>query len=313
MGNSEPQPLAKGVYAALASPRRPNSIDADTAALLEYLDRVAEAGVDGVVLFGATGEFVHFEIPERTRATGLAIKRSRVPVLVNVSHSTLTGAVTLAEHASDAGASGLLLMPPHFFIYGENQIFEFYQQFAKLINSRIPIYLYNLPMFTNAISAGLAERLLLTGSFAGIKDSSGDRVLFESLAALRKTGNFRLLAGNESLFVPGYQAGADGIISGFAAALPELMVALHRALQASDAQRVALLNGRVAEFMAFVVKFPAAVAIRQAAAVRGWGLSQIAVPFDEDTAAEIIGFHAWFRAWWPAVLAECNPVPAMRT
>ena len=314
MDNSGPQAvLARGVYAALASPRRPSSIDVDTAALLDYLDLVTGAGVDGLVLFGATGEFIHFELPERIRAAGLAIKRSRVPVLVNVSHSTLAGAVSLAGHAVDAGASGLLLMPPYFFTYGENQIFEFYQQFVKLAASRIPIYLYNLPMFTNAIVASLAERLLQTGHFAGVKDSSGDWSFLESLAALRRNSSFQLLAGNESLFVRGHNAGADGIISGVAAALPELVVALNHALGKSDAQRVDQLNRRLAEFMSFVTKFPACVAIRQAAGVRGWGLSQLAVPFDEDTAAEVIGFHGWFREWWPQVQAECNQVPAMRT
>src|SRR5437763_11073546 len=113
---TDQQPVAaSGVYAALGTPRRPNSTEADGAAMLDYLDAVVQAGVDGLVLFGSTGEFVHFEIEERTRVVSLAIRRSRVPVLVNVSHSTLAGSVELAENASDAGASGLLLMPPYFY------------------------------------------------------------------------------------------------------------------------------------------------------------------------------------------------------
>ena len=76
-------PKPRGIYAALATPRRPNSIAADTSALFDYLDVVAKAGVDGFVLFGATGEFVHFDTGQRTLVASLAIKRSRVPVLVN--------------------------------------------------------------------------------------------------------------------------------------------------------------------------------------------------------------------------------------
>ncbi len=78
----------EGVYAALVTPRRPDTIEADTAAYLDYLDQVAAAGVDGFVFFGSTGEFVHFEVEERMRVVGLAAKRSRLPVLVNISHST---------------------------------------------------------------------------------------------------------------------------------------------------------------------------------------------------------------------------------
>src|SRR5947209_4262819 len=114
--------LARGVYAALATPRRPDSVEADTAAYLEYLDKISAAGVDGLVFFGSTGEFVHFEISERMHVLSLAAKRSRVPVLVNVSHSTLAGARDLAEHCLDVGVSGLLLMPPYFYPYGEPEV-----------------------------------------------------------------------------------------------------------------------------------------------------------------------------------------------
>ena len=61
----------------------------DLAALLEMVDFLCSAGVDGIVLFGSTGEFVHFETADRARALSLAVKRSRCPVYANVSHSNL--------------------------------------------------------------------------------------------------------------------------------------------------------------------------------------------------------------------------------
>ncbi|MBV9084745.1 MAG: dihydrodipicolinate synthase family protein, partial [Acidobacteriaceae bacterium] len=79
---------ASGVYAALLTPRRPDSIEADTAAFLEYLDKVSSAHVDGLVFFGSTGEFVHFDLEQRMHVVTMGLRRSRVPVLVNVSHST---------------------------------------------------------------------------------------------------------------------------------------------------------------------------------------------------------------------------------
>src|ERR1700712_2205241 len=91
-----------GVYTALLTPRKPGTTDSDAAALLDYLDCAVNAGVDGIVLFGATGEFVHFDPAERSRAATLAIRRSRVPALVNVSHSTLVGTIALGESAMKA-------------------------------------------------------------------------------------------------------------------------------------------------------------------------------------------------------------------
>jgi dihydrodipicolinate synthase/N-acetylneuraminate lyase len=296
--------LAGGAYAALATPRLPNAVEADAAALFDYLDTIVNAGVDGVVLFGSTGEFVHFDVAERARVLHLASRRCRVPLLVNVSHSTLTGALDLADNAFDSCAVGLLLMPPYFFRYNEGQIFEFYRQFAATVDGRLPIYLYNIPAFTNPISADLAERLLLTEEFAGIKDSSGDWSLFERLQTVHAKLPFRLMIGNDALYLRAHALGADGLVSGVAAALPELMVALNRALNAKDVERAASLNDRLTEFLSWIGKFPATVGIKQAAVLRGWKLYHSAVPFDEGTAADLQHFEKWFRTWLPEVLSS---------
>jgi dihydrodipicolinate synthase/N-acetylneuraminate lyase len=309
MGDSK-QPLpASGVYAALATPRRPTSIEGDAAALLDYLDAIVRAGVDGLVLFGSTGEFVHFDVGERMRLLMFAVRRSRVPVLVNVSHSTLVGTVDLAEHAVEVGAAGVLLMPPYFYVYGDSQLARFYEDFVQLLGGKIPIYLYNLPFFTNPISAELAAQLLGSGAFAGIKDSSGEWQTFETLNALQAKRRFQLLIGNESLYLRARSTGADGIVSGVAAAIPELLVAMDQAFRSSDLERSQQLNVHLQEFVEWLEKFPATVGIKQAAAARGWKHDQLSVPLDEQTAAILSAFQDWLRDWIPMVLSECARRP----
>jgi 4-hydroxy-tetrahydrodipicolinate synthase len=295
---------ASGVYAAIATPRARDSIEVDPAALFDYLDAIAQAGVDGIVLFGSTGEFVHFELADRMRVTSLAIKRCRVPLLVNVSHSSLPGALDLADCAMDAGAAGLLLMPPYFFRYNEEQIFGFYSEFASVVDGRAKLYLYNIPQFTNPISAALATRLLSTGAFAGIKDSSGDWQMFEALQVLHSRSSFQLLLGSDSLYMRAFPAGADGVVSGVAGAVPELMVSLNRALHRNDSQTAGRLNTRLTEFIGWVEKFPATLVIKRAACVRGWKLDHTAIPLDKDTLANVGSFEQWFREWLPVVLDE---------
>jgi dihydrodipicolinate synthase/N-acetylneuraminate lyase len=307
---SEPISSASGVYAAVATPRVRDSIEIDPAALFDYLDAIVRGGVDGIVLFGSTGEFVHFDVADRMRVATLAIKRCRVPLVVNVSHSSLAGALDLADCALEAGAAGLLLMPPYFFRYSEEQIFSFYSEFVSVIDGRVKLYLYNIPQFTNPISAALAQRLLSTGAFAGIKDSSGDWQLFETLQAVHTRLPFRLLVGSDTLYVRAFPAGADGVVSGVAGAVPELMVSLDRALRANDPDRAGRLNTRLTEFIGWVEKFPATLAIKRAACVRGWKLDHASVPFDQDTRAEISAFERWFREWLPVVLSESAPMRA---
>lgn len=312
MSKSKQSAPASGVYVALATPQQPDSTEADAAVLLDYMDNVTRAGVDGLVLFGSTGEFVHFDIAERTRVLALAMRRSRLPVLVNVSHSTLDGAVELAQDAISAGASGLLLMPPYFYRYTENQLFGFYQEFMRAVGKQSRVYLYNIPLFTNAISPQLAEHLLASGAFAGIKDSSGQPEMLDALQALRRLIPFSLLAGSESLYLEARIAGADGIVSGVGAAVPELMVALERAILMGNLERARSLNGRLDEFLDWVNRFPATIAIKQAAVARGWKLNHFAFPLDTGTSAELQLFRRWLDAWLPAVLGECAQAAAMR-
>ncbi|MBV9761174.1 MAG: dihydrodipicolinate synthase family protein [Acidobacteriaceae bacterium] len=309
--SNQPQP-AKGVYAALLTPRRPQAIEADAAQLLEYLDQVTAAGIDGLVLFGSTGEFIHFDVSERMRVLALAIRRSRVPVFVNVSHSTLAGAIALGASAIEAGAAGLLVMPPYFYRYSDEQVAAFYQAFAGELGGKAALYLYNLPMFTTAIPPELADELLQAGRYAGIKDSTTEWQNIERLVALRRRADFSLLVGNEVLYLKGRSGGADGIVSGVAAALPELIVAMDRAIAASRPDRAQRLNTFLEEFLVYVNRFPPTAAIKQTAAARGWKVGDFAVPFGDRMRQEFTAFERWLDQWLPIVLAECTDERVMR-
>jgi dihydrodipicolinate synthase/N-acetylneuraminate lyase len=302
MGKKEEAPLAIGVYAALATPRPQNSVEADAAALFDYLDLVQNRGVDGIVLFGSTGEFVHFDVMERMRVLMLAKKRCRVPLLVNVAHSTMAGAIELAEDAMEAGVAGLLLMPPYYFHYSACQIAEFYRQFIKEVDGKARVYLYNIPQFTNAIPLEAMEELLASGAFAGIKDSSGNWELFERLLALKAAHPFQLLVGNDAIYRRARPSGADGIVSGVAAAVPELLVALERAIAAKEEEHANSLDARLQEFLGWLNRFPAPIGIKIAACARGWKLAHTALPYDEHMLAGKQEFEQWFKEWLPLVL-----------
>lgn len=290
---------ARGVYAALATPRSQNSVTADAPALFDYVDAISGAGVDGFVLFGSTGEFLHFDIDERIRVLGLVKKRSRLPVLVNVAHSTLAGAVELAENALETGAAGLLLMPPYYFHYSVGEIAEFYRQFSKAVGAKARVYLYNIPQFTDAIAYETMHELLSSGAFAGIKDSSGNWAQCEKLLELKKQTPFQFMIGNDTIYTRARRLGADGIVSGVAAALPELIVNLNRALESNETARADEWDARLQEFLAWLGKFHAPLGVKIAASQRGWKLNHSAVPHDAATLEKRLEFEAWLTEWLP--------------
>ena len=297
---------SSGVLVAAITPRRDGEIEVDLAALFELLDFESDRGAGGIVLFGSTGEFVHYTPEERARVASLCVKRSRLPVYVNISHSTFEGTVFLAGAAADAGAAGLLAMPPYFFQYREEGIEAFFVALAGATAKLAPLFLYNIPFFTSPMSAGLMSRLLATGMFAGVKDSSGDWACFEQLNALRDTRDFLLYVGNDRIFARARQAGAAGVVSGVACAVPELLVAIDTAVIDGQSEKVARLDLRLQEYIDRVDALPAPVGIRETAALRGIRPGPHAAPLGDPGLRRVFELREWFPKWLAAVLEECK-------
>jgi 4-hydroxy-tetrahydrodipicolinate synthase len=296
-------PSFGGVFAAAVTPHRLEGHEADIGDMLELVDFLAKSGVQGTVLLGSTGEFLHIKPSERARLVQFAVKRSRVPIIAGVSHSTLDGALELGAEAITSGAAALLVMPPYFFRYDQADIAEFYRRYAVEIGrTDVPMLLYNIPQFTSGIAFETARQLIDSGRFAGIKDSSGDWQYFQQLAALRAEREFTLLVGNDSIYPQARRAGADGVVSGCASAIPELLVKLDAAIQAGDAGRAEMLTGLLNEFIAWTNRFPTPVAVKVATAARGVKVGPLAVPLGPEKCQALEEFRRWFKEWFPAIL-----------
>jgi 4-hydroxy-tetrahydrodipicolinate synthase len=299
-------PRFAGALAAAVTPSRPDTYQMDISAALEVVDFLCSHDIRGVVMFGATGEFPHFSVEERFRLTHMAVKRSRVPVLVNVTHSCYEQARALVEHAVDNGVAGVLLQPPHYFRYEPAEIRQFYSEILNEWAQRVPILLYNLPAFNNAIPIEVACELLTSGAAAGIKDSSGDVEYLQSLLGARSTREFPLLVGNDALLIRGLRSGADGFVSGCAAAVPELLVALDKAIAQKSEQRIEVLGALLDEFLERIAPFPGPMGIRECLAARGLKIGARAVPFSPQTDVRAAGLREWIKAWLPIMQREAS-------
>jgi len=296
MGRAARQIKLSGVFAAAVTPNRPGTLDADFTGLMDLLDFLADAKVDGICLLGSTGEFLNYSFSDRQRLVYLGAKRSRVPLMVGVAHSTLRGALQIADEAISSGADGLLLMPPYFFPYGQPEIEHFYREFARETGDAVPLMLYNIPQFTSQIEPETVRRLLDTGRFAGIKDSSGDWNYFEQLLAMRREHPFALLAGNDRIALQALRAGADGVLSGCASAIPEIVVSLYKTNLAGDDEQADRINQTLMEFVDRIERFPVPVGIKRAVEIRKQKAGDLAVPLAPESDAALAEFATWFKA-----------------
>lgn len=286
----------RGVIVAAITPRGTHG-DVDFGAAFELLDYWCAAGVHGIALFGATGEYPALTFDERTRLLFLAAKRSRVPLLAGVGSASLDASVALAREALAAGVAGILLPPPHFFRYQQDDIREFYLQFAAQVGNGPATFLCNTPSFTSPIAVETALTLLETGRFAGIEDASGD---LESFAGL-KAAAAALLVGDDAVFTRARCAGAHGAISPAACTVPELVSALDRAIAAGNHQEAGRLDQMLQEFIGWMREFPQPVIIKVATGLRGLKTGPLAVPLPPGKQRKLDEFREWFQGWLPHV------------
>jgi dihydrodipicolinate synthase/N-acetylneuraminate lyase len=297
----------QGVIVAAISPRQQSETSIDLGATLEMVDFLGRSGVNAIALLGSTGEFVHFALHDRRHMVGFAAKRSRVPLLVNVSHSTLDGAVELAHEAADAGVAGLLLMPPYYFRYSQDAIRRFFLDFAEQTRGELPTFLYNIPVFTNGLEIDTALSLLDTGEFAGIKDSGGSWDYFVRLRDHRATNKpYTILVGDDRMFARARMEGADGTVSGCASAVPELLVAIEAAIAAGEREKVDRLDRRLNEFVDRIMGFPLPAGIKEAVRLRKMKAGAPAIAYGDQERVRLEEFAVWFEPWLVAVLEECK-------
>lgn len=299
-------PVFEGILTAVVTPSRDDMYQLDMGRALEVIDYLNDQGVRGIALFGATAEFPHFSIEERMRFTHMAVKRSRAPVIVNATHSTFEGAEQMGEDAAECGAAAVMVQPPHYFRYSAADIREFFLDFADEVDKGVPLLLYNLPAYNNEIPVDVACELLESGAFAGIKDSSGSAEYLDRLLDARNRRAFNLIVGNDVIFTHGRRAGADGVISGCACAIPEAMLALDAAILSGDEAQIRALQQRLAEFLEWVLRLPGPYAIREALELRGLKMGQRAIPFSPETEGRVNEFREWFRGWLPTVQKEAR-------
>jgi dihydrodipicolinate synthase/N-acetylneuraminate lyase len=295
-----------GMIVAAPTPRRAGEYSIDLGATLEMVDFLCQSGVQAIALLGSTGEFVHFALDDRRHMVNFGVKRSRLPILVNVSHSTLDGAIELAREATSAGAVGILLMPPYYFRHDQEAIRSFYVAFAAAIGDALPIYLYNIPYCTSEIASATATDLLASSQFTGIKDSSGDLDYFRALSEQAARTPFTLFCGYERIYGEARRLGANGAIFGTASAVPELLVALEAAICAGARERIDRLSARLNEFVDWIEVFPMTVGIKEALNQRKLKTGALAVPLGERGERKLAEFGEWFRGWLPEVLRECG-------
>lgn len=205
--------------------------------LAQHVSAGVEAGAGGVFAACGTGEYHALSIGEYRDVVVASVEATegRVPVLAGCG-GPLGHARESARAAAEAGAQGVLIMPPYL-VQGPQAGLAAYIE-AVAAETELPVVVYHRGAQT--LTEPTVERLLVLDAVVGLKDGVGDIALMQrfALAAERSGRGILLFNGllTAELSQAAYRAiGVPMYSSAVFAMAPEIAVAFYRALEAEDA------------------------------------------------------------------------------
>ncbi|WP_077801938.1 5-dehydro-4-deoxyglucarate dehydratase [Streptomyces sp. JHA26] len=253
-----------------------------------HVRRGVEAGAAAVFACCGTGEF-HALTPEEFQAcVRAAVEETagRVPVVAGAGYGTAL-AVRYARLAEEAGADGLLAMPPYLVVAGQEGLLRHYREVAAATSLPVVVYQRDNAVFTPESVVELAR----TDGVIGLKDGLGDLDLMQRIVSAVRTG----VPGGDFLYFNGlptaeqtqlaYRAlGITLYSSAVFCFAPEIALAFHRALHEGDeATAHRLLDGFYRPFVELRAQGRgyAVALVKAGVRLRGLDVGEVRAPLHE--------------------------------
>ncbi|MER6566690.1 5-dehydro-4-deoxyglucarate dehydratase [Streptomyces sp. NPDC001093] len=202
-----------------------------------HVRRGVAAGAAAVFACCGTGEF-HALLPEEFEAcvrVAVEAAEGRVPVVAGAGYGTAL-AVRYARLAEQAGADGLLAMPPYLVLAGQEGLLRHYREVAAATGLPVIVYQRDNAVFAPRTVVELAR----TDGIIGLKDGLGDLDLMQRIISAVRTevpGGFLYFNGlptAEQTQLAYHALGVTLYSSAVFCFAPEIALAYHRALTAGD-------------------------------------------------------------------------------
>ena len=190
----------------------------DPALFVTFCRWLLKEGAGGLAAFGTTSEANSMAVAERRALLGALVEGGIDPkrLMPGTGAAAIPDAVELTRAAVEAGAGGVLLLPPFYYKnVPEDGVFAYFAEVIERVgDARLKVFLYHIPQMsgvpvTPAIVARLVERY--GAAIAGLKDSSGDWSNTETL--LSRFPQLSVFPGSERFLLQGLAKGAPGCIS----------------------------------------------------------------------------------------------------
>jgi 4-hydroxy-tetrahydrodipicolinate synthase len=266
----------RGVYPAMTTPfHEDGSIDFET--LREDARRLEDAGVDGLVPVGSTGESATLSHDEHIEVVEAVIDATDVPVIAGSGSNNTREALSLSRRSADAGADALLLISPYYNKPEPQGMYEHYRTIADEVD--IPQIVYNVPSRTGQnIEVDTTVELAQHPNILGYKAASGDLNQISEVVERTRDEDFSVLSGDDGLTLPVLSIGGTGTISVVANVEPERTVDLVHSALDGDYEHAREVHHELGPLMRQLFAETNPIPVNEAMELRGYAPGTVRLP-----------------------------------
>ncbi|WP_375751041.1 4-hydroxy-tetrahydrodipicolinate synthase [Vibrio sp. HN007] len=204
--------MFSGSIVALVTPFNSDG-EVDFDCLKKLVDFHVEAGTDGIVAVGTTGESATLTVEEHVKVVNKVVEYAagRVSVIAGTGANATHEAVTFSRLLNDSGIDGVLSVTPYYNKPTQEGLYLHYKAISEA--SEVPIILYNVPGRTAVdMLPETVARLAKLDNIVALKDATGD---LERVAIHRELcgEDFVLLSGDDGTGLEFVRLGGSGVIS----------------------------------------------------------------------------------------------------
>ena len=122
----------------------------DLEATKEFTEFLLKFDIGGLYLTGSTGEGFLMSAEEREKSSQAVIEvaKGKVPVVVHIGDIGTKKSIDLAKAAEVAGATAISSVPPFYWRFNSEQIYNYYKDIAEAVD--IPVSYTHLTLPTKA-------------------------------------------------------------------------------------------------------------------------------------------------------------------
>jgi 4-hydroxy-tetrahydrodipicolinate synthase len=207
---------------------------------------------DSLIVTGTTGEFYTLADDERLAIwkTVQAANRGRVPLVAGVGAASTRAAVRFAAAAGELGFDVAMCVLPFYGRPGQEGIANHFRAVAGA--TRLPILIYNIPLFTGVnMEPETLEQLVETvPNIRGIKEEAGIQPTQATSFALRTPADFDIYCGDDTMVLQVLPQRGVGVVSGGSQVIGDWMKAMISAYYQGDNVKATEIYFKMAPFFA---------------------------------------------------------------